>query len=56
MRLAYDRQTRTLYEADTGHALADLRDDLPADVVHALGNLLAALATDHFRKVESARA
>ena len=40
MQLAYDRDSRTLFIVETGHSVADMRDDLPMDQVHALGRAL----------------
>jgi hypothetical protein len=42
MTIAYDPHSSTLYNADTGVAVAILLDDLPAAERHALGRLFAA--------------
>lgn len=42
MRLAYDPQTNTIFDAATGAAVAVLYDDLPSEQRHALGRLMAA--------------
>ena len=40
MQLAYDRDSRAIFIVETGHSVADMRDDLPMDQVHALGRAL----------------